>query len=139
MKCMSRQGWLMTYSAVPMNIDSFSFLVIQFSPLWMISALSHCILWSSFYECSAILDLNISPIFVLHLCCVTWISSGVPISPTYFLQHLHEKLYMQWYTTHLQKWSTNSIQITTNARQDHQETETQYTSKQQNWSSANYA
>jgi hypothetical protein len=48
--------------------------------LFMISALFHCILWSSSHECSAILDLDIFSILVLHLCSVILLSS-LPVSP----------------------------------------------------------
>jgi hypothetical protein len=41
-----------------------------FSSLCMIFALIHCILWSSSHDCSAILDLKISPVYALRLCSV---------------------------------------------------------------------
>jgi hypothetical protein len=43
----------------------------------MISALFHCILWSSSHKCSATLDLDIALIFVLLLCSVILVLCGL--------------------------------------------------------------
>jgi hypothetical protein len=71
-------GWLITCSPVLMNSDSFSFLIILLSSLYMISVLFLHILWSSSQECSAVFDSDISPILMFHLCfmvlCIRFLS-----------------------------------------------------------------
>jgi hypothetical protein len=81
----SMLGWLTTCSVVMMNTDPFSFLMILFCSSCMISALFHCILWSSFRECSAVLD----SIFLPILCCVRvrWFWCCLNVSPIYLFPH----------------------------------------------------
>jgi hypothetical protein len=60
----------------------------------MVSALLQCILWLSFQEFSATVDLDIFPIFVLRLCSVILVLM-VFMSLVYFFPHLHWMLHMQ--------------------------------------------
>jgi hypothetical protein len=84
-------------SVVLMNTDFFSFLMILFSPLCMISALLHSIPWSSYHECSAVLDLDIFPILV-RLCSVILVLTGLLVSPMYLFQHsLYMQIFVLWF------------------------------------------
>ena len=72
---MSMLGWLITWSVQCMNADSLSFLILEFSSLLIMLALSHWNLCFCSHECSAILDLSISSFVVLHHNFFSFISS----------------------------------------------------------------
>ena len=94
---MSMLGWLITWSVQWMNVDSLSFLILKFSSLLIMLALSN---WNScFYshECSAILVLSISPFVVFRLCSFTLVCKGLQVSPMYCFPHSHGMLYMQFF------------------------------------------
>jgi hypothetical protein len=62
-----RLGSLVASSFVLMNNDSFSIVMNVYYSFCKISTLRHCVLLSSFHECSIVLDLDISLTFVLRL------------------------------------------------------------------------
>jgi hypothetical protein len=104
MELTSVLGWLMICSIFLMNTNSFSFVIILFSSLCIISVLFRCNLWSSYHYCSAILDLDISPIFVLRLCSVILMWSGHSVSPIYFFLHSHEMQHIQFFVSWILFW-----------------------------------
>ena len=90
---MSMLGWLIAWSIQWMNADSLSFLILEFSSLLIMLALSHWNLCSYSDECSAILDLYISPFVVFYLCSFTLVCNGLYVSPMYRFPHSHGMLY----------------------------------------------
>ena len=86
---MSILGWLITCSVKWMNMDSLSFLILEFSSLLILLALSHWNLCFCSHECFAILDLFISPFVVFRLCSFTLVCKGLHVSPMYRFPHSH--------------------------------------------------
>ena len=84
---MSILGWLITWSVQRMN--AVSFLILEFSSLLIMLALSHWNLCFCSHECSAILDLSISPFVVFRLCSFTLVCKGLHASPMYRFPHSH--------------------------------------------------
>ena len=94
---MSMPGWLITWSVQGMNADSLSFLILECSSLLIMLALYHWNLYFCFHECSAILDLSISPFVMFRLCSFTLVCKGLHVSPMYRFPHSHGMLYMQFF------------------------------------------
>ena len=89
---MSMLGWLIIWTVQRMKADSLGFLVLEFSSLLIMLVLSHWNLCCCSHECSAILDLSISPFVVFHLCSFTLVCKGLHVSPMYRFRHSHGML-----------------------------------------------
>ena len=82
-------GWLIAWSVQWMNADSLSFLILEFFSLHIMLALSHWNLCLCSHECSAILDLSISPFVVYRLCSFTLVCKGLRVSHMNRSPHSH--------------------------------------------------
>lgn len=71
-----RLDWLKACSVIVTNTDCFSFLMILFC-LYTVSALFHCILWSTSHMCYTVLDFDISRI-LFCMCLVVLVLSYLP-------------------------------------------------------------
>jgi hypothetical protein len=72
--------WLLLFWWI---LDSFRFLLILFSPLWMISALPHYILWSSFQSVLLFCTWMFQFVFTFGGVALNWFSCLICSFPTF--------------------------------------------------------